>query len=247
MKSLHANPLSSTTLWPIHRLNRACSAVVTLLALGCTSNISQAQTVYKSVGPDGKVTFSDRPPQEVPAAVVGKPKAGGTGSSDAASSGSANPTLPYELKQVTAKYPVTLYTTSNCGPCDAGRVVLAKRGVPFTEKSIVTNEDIGAFSRITKDNTLPYLTIGGQQIKGFTEIEWSQYLDSAGYPKQSALPPSYRQPPAEPLSPLKTASEAATESAATGESAEKNPSQRQPPSRPAPPIDRSSNPAGIRF
>ena len=171
MKSLHANPLSSTTLWPIHRLNRACSAVVTLLALGCTSNISQAQTVYKSVGPDGKVTFSDRPPQEVPAAVVGKPKAGGTGSSDAASSGSANPTLPYELKQVTAKYPVTLYTTSNCGPCDAGRAVLAKRGVPFTEKCIVTNEDIGAFSRITKDNTLPYLTIGGQQIKGFTEVD----------------------------------------------------------------------------
>ena len=125
--------------------------------------------------------------------------------------------------------------------------MLAKRGVPFSEKLILTNDDIGAFTRFTKDKTLPFLTIGGQQIRGFNEIEWLQYLDSAGYPTQSALPPSYRQPPAEPLSPLKTASEAATESAATGESAEKNPSQRQAPSRPAPSIDRSSNPAGIRF
>lgn len=229
-----------------------CTAVATLLALlglGGTASSSLAQAVYKSVGPDGKVTFSDRPPPEVPAAVLGKPKASQT-VADAELGTSANPPLPYELRQLSIKYPVTLYTTSSCGPCDTGRALLVKRGVPFTEKSVNTNDDIGAFSRISKDNSLPLLTIGGKQIKGFSESEWLQYLDSAGYPKQSALPPRYRQAAAEPMSPLKTAAEAGAAADTPAESADKAPPPpRTAPSRPpaAPPIDPASNPAGIRF
>ena len=212
-----------------------------LCAALCASAVVQAQGVYRIVGPDGKVSFSDQPPPDAKAAA--KLNVGG-GSSAAANRAS----LPFELQQVASKYPVTLYTSSACGPCDNGRALLTSRGVPYTEKTVNTNEDIAAFGRVTKDNSLPLLTIGGQQVKGFSDSSWSQYLDAAGYPKSSVLPPSYRQPAAEPMAPLKTAAEApkpGAEAAAGDTNAA--PARRRPAPPPPPkPVD-NTNPAGIKF
>jgi glutaredoxin len=153
-----------------------------------------AQQVFRIVGPDGKVTFSDKPPVEAnakPAPVVPLGAGGG-----AAANGAG---LPFELRQVTSKYPVTLYTGNNCGPCGAGRAYLSSRGVPFTEKTITTPEDAQALQRLTGDTSIPMLTVGGQQIKGYSDSEWGQFLDAAGYPARSTLPAAYRNPAAAPL------------------------------------------------
>jgi hypothetical protein len=56
------------------------------------SPLSQAQQVYRIVGPDGKVTFSDQPP---PAGHPGKVSAANTGGGGAA----ATAGLPFELRQ----------------------------------------------------------------------------------------------------------------------------------------------------
>ena len=77
--------------------------------------------------------------------------------------------------------------------------MLSARGVPFTEKTVTSNEDVEALKRLAGASSVPFLTIGGQQLKGFSEVEWSQFLDAADYPKTSQLPASYRQPPATPL------------------------------------------------
>ena len=215
-----------------------------IVLLGCAAADAQAQPVYRIVGPDGKVTFSDKPPQEAktPSAPVSTAKP-----TDARSG------LPYELQQLANKYPVTLYSASGCSPCDQGRALLTKRGVPFTEKTVNTNEDLVAFKRVSTEGALPLLTIGGQSIKGYSDGEWTSYLDAAGYPKQSALPPSYRQAAAEPLSPLKTAAQAPAPAVADSAS---NPTtsgdgrsaapQRQRPVVPSP-ANNANNPAGIRF
>jgi glutaredoxin len=214
-----------------------------LLALACVAAwglSAQAQPVYRVVGPDGKVTFSDKPPADAkPAATVG-------GTSRPTDN---KPALPYELQQLAGKYPVTLYSTNGCGPCDSGRALLTKRGIPFMEKTVNTNEDLTAFARISKENAMPLLMIGGQAVKGFSDSEWSSYLDAAGYPKQSGLPASYRPAPAEPLSPLKTDADAP---ARTDAAAPANAGQQQSPAetrrRPPPaPAVNPSNPAGIRF
>ena len=215
------------------------------LALGTTlctalaiSPSAHAQGVYKIVGPDGKVSFSDQPPPDAKA--VSKLNVGN-------SSAAANrASLPFELQQIASKYPVTIYTASNCGPCDNGRTLLASRGVPYTEKTVNTPEDQVAFARVSKENSLPFMTIGGQQIKGFSDSTWTQYFDAAGYPKTSTLPPSYKQPAAEPLAPLKTAAEApkpGAESAPDAAAAE--PRKRRPPPPPKP--AENTNPAGIKF
>lgn len=153
---------------------------------------SHAQTIYRIQGADGKVTFSDKPPT----AEQGKITSTGIGSRADTSGGTA---LPYELRQVASKYPVVLYSTAKCAPCDTGRALLNGRGIPFNERTVSTQEDQDYLKRISGESSLPYLTIGGQKIKGLSDVEWNQYLDAAGYPKTSALPPNYKNPAPSPL------------------------------------------------
>jgi glutaredoxin len=192
------------------------------------ATLAQAQTVYRIVGPDGKVTFSDKPPVT---ADQGKVATTGVGAA-AAASGAA---LPFELRQVVSKYPVTLYTAPDCGPCATGRAMLSSRGVPFAERTVVSAEDIASLQRISGENSLPVLTIGVQRIKGYSDVEWTQYLDAAGYPRTSMLPSTYRQAPASPLVAVQKPV------AKTEEKVETRPEPASP-SAPGP-----SNPAGIQF
>ncbi|HNQ10165.1 MAG TPA: glutaredoxin family protein [Giesbergeria sp.] len=156
---------------------------------------TQAQQVHRIVGPDGKVTFSDRAPEDK--------KAQSTVLYTASGGAASNPALPSELRQIASRFPVTLYTGESCSPCQQARQLLVQRGVPFTERSVNTNDDLDALRRLSGESALPFGTIGRQQLKGFSDAEWTQYLDAAGYPAQSRLPKGYTQPAATPLAPAK--------------------------------------------
>lgn len=206
---------------------------VATLLVGLVAGISllpvSAQTVYRVVGPDGKVTFSDKPPVDLGKAM--------TQESKGSTADAGSPALPFNLRQTVGKYPVVLYTADNCAPCASGRTLLTSRGVPFSEKTVNTNEDGEALQRISGANSLPFVTIGGQQIKGFSDSEWTQFLNAAGYPKTSALPASYRISPATPLVVIQ-------KPAAPAEVKEV---KVAPSVRPSPAPDLSKNPAGIQF
>lgn len=204
-------------------------AAATLLAL--LPLLSAAQPIYRIVGPDGRVTFSDRPP-------VGSEKTtplgpGGRAPADDSSAGG----LPFELRQITNRYPVTLYTGDDCEPCNAGRSMLLLRGVPFTERTIKTPIDVEALQRLNGNVTVPALTIGGQRLRGYSNAEWTQYLDAAGYPASSRLPSGYRNPPPAPLVPL-------AQAAPAPQAAEQAPAAVPPP---PPPPPSANNPSGIVF
>jgi glutaredoxin len=222
--------------------------VITLLAAGLWLALGagslQAQTLYRNVGPDGRVSFSDVPPPGGPA----KAAPGGPGGAPA----SATSPLPYELQQVASRYPVTLYTAEACAPCASGRNLLNGRGIPFTERTVSTPDDAAALQRLSGDNSLPLLTVGGQQIKGFSDLEWGQFLDAAGYPKTSQLPANYRAPPATPLvavqRPAPAAAPGAAPSTIPGETVvETYRSRQRPAQEPPPEPEPDTNPAGIRF
>jgi glutaredoxin len=208
---------------------RAAFLAGTFLCAGLAS----AQ-VYRIVGPDGKVTFSDRPPVDAkatPAQTV--PLAGGTGTPVAS--------LPLEVRQAAGRYPVSLYTSANCGPCDSARSYLRRRGVPYTEYTVSTRDDVAALQRLSGSASLPFMTLGAQHVPGFSEAEWSQYFDAAGYPKNSQLPAAFRQPEPQPLVAVQRAVPAPRAAAQA---------QQQPQSAeaaPPAPGPSSDNPAGIRF
>lgn len=180
----------TSVLQPLTRGPLASTTLVTLL-LGAAALVAStpAWALYKVVGPDGKVTYTDRPPADKPAQAL---RTNGSVSSTA--------NLPFELRQTASKYPVTLYSAKDCAPCDSGRQSLRQRGIPFTEKGVESNADLQALQRLENTQQLPVLRVGNQQVKGYSESEWQSYLDAAGYPKQSALT-GYQWADATPLAP----------------------------------------------
>ena len=198
------------------------------LVLACFALPGHA--LYKVVGPDGSVTYTDRPPP----ASVGRPVPQGGGRDAGANEPTAAANLPLELRQVTARYPVTLYSSTDCAPCESARRLLASRGIPYVERRVINEDDAEALNRLTGGRSVPTLTIGTQALRGFADGDWHSYLDAAGYPRESRLPRSYQQPAATPL---------------VERQAEAAPQQRPapPPAEPAPPPPAPPGPAGIRF
>jgi glutaredoxin len=160
-----------------------------LLAVATASAWAQ----YRVVGPDGRVTFTDRPPMEANSRVE---PLRGPGSAGAAAPASA---LPFELQRVVQQFPVTLYTASKCGTCGEARNLLRQRGVPFSERLIESEADLRAFAAISRDQAVPTLRIGSQVVSGFEASEWTSYLNAAGYPATSRLPANYQNPAPAPL------------------------------------------------
>lgn len=195
------------------------------------ASAAQAQGVYRIVGPDGRVTFSDRAPNAVQAQPSAPPLP-----ANAATTGNA---LPYALRQVAERYPVTLYSGKDCEPCDEAREYLRGRGIPFGERTIETSADVSALKKLSGQEGLPFATIGNQHLKGFAADNWSQYLNAAGYPTQSKLPRGYQAAAARPLT--TPAPAPASASPAPAAPAPQAPVAPQPGTRTA------DNPAGLRF
>jgi glutaredoxin len=161
----------------------------TLLMLAASA---PAWALYKVVGPDGRITYTDRAPGDRPAQAL-------------KSNGSAASTegLPFELQRIVARYPVIVYTGDSCPSCDAGRQMLKARGIPFAEKTVKTSDDAKAFAKLEGTDQLPVVRIGQKQLVGFSQQDWASYLDAAGYPAKSALPLNYQQAAPVPLAPPK--------------------------------------------
>ncbi len=170
------------------RLLPALAAAGVLLACALP-----ALAQYKVIGADGKVTYTDREPTASEGRVVPL-------GARAAAAVAADAELPFELRQVASKYPVTLYVLSTaCEPCTSGRALLKQRGIPFSERMVVSNEDGEALERITGARDAPTLTIGAQTLRGLSSEAWNSYLDAAGYPRNSVLPASYQYRAATPV------------------------------------------------
>jgi glutaredoxin len=161
---------------------------------------AQAQGLYRSVAPDGTVTYSDTPPAQ---ARNVQPVNASTGEPSPA----ALPTqvdvaaLPADVRQAFSTYPLTLYTTNNCAPCNDGRTLLQNRGLPYVEMTVNTTKDMQAFQQKTGTNNggFPALTVGNKTLSNFNSAEWDNYLNAAGYPATSRLPASYQNPAPQPM------------------------------------------------
>jgi glutaredoxin len=158
-----------------------------LVSLLVMANV-QAADLYRSIDKDGKVHYSDTPLPDsedvvkLKSNILPDPDEG----------------LPYETLQAKQNFPVTLYTFPDCGPlCNQARDFLVKRGIPFSEKSLVKSEDIDEFSKASGGIEVPKLLVGKTWTRGFQAEQWNKELDFAGYPKIAP----YRPQPAKPSPP----------------------------------------------
>lgn len=195
-----------------------------LCSLVSMSQVAQAQ-MYKWIGANGKMVYSDTPPPANAKKLVSKSTEGAAQQS--------NVKLPPDLDAAVRKNPVTLYVTLPripCAVCNEARSMLKQNGIPFAEKTVDTKEDIDKLRQVGGDNQLPFMSISRAKFSGYDSIEWRTALSAAGYPETSILPKDYRYPAAEPAAPL-----APTESK---EKAENSSDQVKP---------RTASPTGIRF
>lgn len=164
---------------------------------------AHAGELYRSIDSSGKVHYSDRP------------LAGAEDVTEVKADKAPPPddSLPYETRRAMQNFPVTLYTFPECGTaCKEAREFLSQRGVPFTEKSLVAQEDIDAFRKASGDSAIPKLLVGKSWIKGFLAEQWNKELDIAGYPKiapyrprPATAPPAPPPPPEQPAEPERPA------------------------------------------
>jgi glutaredoxin len=163
---------------------RFAVAVAALLAAGA----AQAQQLYRWTDPQGGVHITDTPP---PANARNVKRLG------AASSSGPAVQEPYELTLAQKDFPVTLYTTPQCGePCSQARATLNRRGVPFSEVLVAdaaTREELKRVAGGAEE--VPVLFVGRSVHKGFQQEAYDALLDSARYPKTGALPPRAQTEP----------------------------------------------------
>ena len=179
------------------RLQRLPSLACGVLLLAASA---AALGQYKVVGPDGRITYTDRASDATREAVRVQPiRAATENAGSAGLPASAASSLPYALRQVAERFPVTLYTRAGCPVCDRGREALRQRGIPFAERTVGTDADVLALQRIEGLREVPLLRIGAQQLRGYNELEWGSYLDAAGYPPVSQLPAGWRGSEPAPL------------------------------------------------
>jgi glutaredoxin len=156
---------------------------VALLSIG---GAADAQYRWRDVS--GQVNYGDFPPGD---ARDLKP----VGAQAPVETVDANLTLPFELRRAKALYPVVLYSSDACPPCENARVYLRQRGVPFSERVVETPADNSELKRITGIEMVPVITVGKDTLAGFNNGDWSRALDAAGYPSVSKLPAGYAGEP----------------------------------------------------
>lgn len=150
---------------------------------------SWGQQMYRWVDEKGRVTYSDQPPP---------PKVVKFQEKQLKANLVEGEGLSYETQKAQKNFPVTLFVQPDCSACSSGRDYLAKRGIPFSEVSVKTPEDLNNYQQyFGKELQIPALLVGSQKTKGFEAGAWGQMLDLAGYPK-SALPGSKPIAPAAP-------------------------------------------------
>ncbi len=163
-----------------------------LLALILGSITLTASAQYRWIDASGRVGYGDSPPRD--ARDIKRVDArGASGEADTLGG------LPFELRRAAQQFPVTLYTTANCAPCDAGRELLRARGVPFSERTVSTREDGEQLEKLALGNRLPILSVGRQTQREFETGAWHSTLDAAGYPRSGQLPRGWQAPPPQPL------------------------------------------------
>ena len=142
-------------------------AAATMLALAVLMSLAGAQTLYKSVGADGKVVYSDKPPTGVgmdkalkldnlPVSVVpgAEPRAAPQGPA---------PTAP----AAAPRGDVVLYMATWCGYCKAAKAYLAQKNIAYRELDVDTPAGKAAFAQIG-GRGVPVLLTNGQRLSGFS-------------------------------------------------------------------------------
>ena len=145
--------------------------IVTVIALALVLPLSgQAGTLYKSVTPDGRIVYSDQPPEKgnkvektfnfsnLPASPV--PEAS-TYTRDLEKSAERR------LAAASGKQPV-LFMAKWCGYCRQAEAYLSEKRISYQKHDIDTAEGKRAFAETGSGRGIPVILVGTQKVQGYS-------------------------------------------------------------------------------
>ena len=150
------------------------NAILIVFALLLCASDLNAQTLYKSIGPDGKAIYSDKPPAE------GKLQK--TLKAESLPNTALPPGFAAELEALRksgAKASVpsastVLYAASWCGYCRQARAYLSRASIKYEDIDIDTPSGKAAFVAAGGGGGVPLLVVKGQQLRGFSALAYDQ-------------------------------------------------------------------------
>ena len=152
--------------------------LLTTVALLTSSLASHADTLYKVVGPDGKITYSDKRPikgnveKKLTFKNLPSTKLPSSASSQPATGGSTKVTN--NAKAISGQ--VTLFTASWCGYCKQAKAYLARQSINYREVDIETQDGMAEFSQAGGSGAVPLLIAGRESLQGFSPEAYDDLL-----------------------------------------------------------------------
>lgn len=169
----------------MHTLDNRLKTTLFLLLTFCFASLACTQTLYKSIGTDGRVVYSDKPPREGKLAKTMKAE------------DLPNTALPAgyeaELQRLrqnlnlngnkSAPVPMAVASGSNvlftavwCGYCRQAKAYLANKGVPYEAIDIDTPSGKSAFATTGGSGGIPLLVANGKPIRGFSVQAYDKFF-----------------------------------------------------------------------
>ena len=144
-----------------------------LAAFALASGAIQADTVYRSVDSEGRVTYSQRPPagNKIDKKLVYE---------NLPSSPLPEATLRYRaelMKSMNAKLagaakpfrgPPVLFMAQWCGYCKQAKAYLAEKRIAYVEHDIDTSSGMRAYVEAGETKGVPVMFANGQRLQGFS-------------------------------------------------------------------------------
>jgi len=154
-------------------------SLLTAITFFCTGSlVSHADTLYKVVGPDGKITYSDKRPikgnveKKLTFKNLPRTQLPASASSQSATGGTTKVTN--NAKTISGQ--VTLFTASWCGYCKQAKAYLASQSINYREVDIETQDGMAEFSQAGGSGAVPLLMAGKESLQGFSPEAYDDLL-----------------------------------------------------------------------
>jgi glutaredoxin len=161
----------SFQLWPSARHVAAFLSIG--LILGLTWGSASAERLYRSVGPDGRVMYSDQPPSDSREVrtldITNLPSTPVPGLKNSA-------VRPPQTAASSGSDKVTLFAVNWCGYCKKAKAYLAEKRIPYREINTDTAEGKSAYRQAGGEGGVPLLLAGDKRLKGFSRTGYDAFF-----------------------------------------------------------------------
>jgi glutaredoxin len=146
----------------------------------------KAQQAYKSVLPDGRIVYSDRPPPDARLDKTIKLERPPSTALPASSLSyverlrKAMAAAPIASDKATGNAGVVLYAAAWCGYCRQARAYLAAKGVAYREFDIDTPQGLAAYAQAGGGRGVPLLTAGEGRVQGYSVAAYDGLFGNPG-------------------------------------------------------------------